>query len=239
MLQHVLLGDIAPVLLLLSLSRVILRPVTRRLMGFERALGPFASPVTGLVLWLSLMYLWHVPALYEAAIENPFVHLLEHASFFTAGVAVWWPLIQPVPMRRRLTGLWTVAYIGARQVRPGRAGALPHLVRRRVLYDFYEGAPRIWGLDAIEDQNAGGAIMMVEQSLAFVIALVVLFVAMLRDSEAEELAARAAGGRGGRRLLERRRAGASARRCPCRRGSRRSASRRRHLGAREDDRVSQ
>jgi len=186
MLQHILLGDIAPVLLLLSLSRVILRPVTRRLMGFERALGPFASPVTGLVLWLSLMYLWHVPALYEAAIENPFVHLLEHASFFTAGVAVWWPLVQPVPMRRRLTGLWTVAYIGAAKF--GLAALGLYLTwSGTVLYEFYEGAPRIWGLDAIEDQNAGGAIMMVEQSLAFVIALVVLFVAMLRDSEAEEL----------------------------------------------------
>ena len=75
MLQHVLLGDIAPVLLLLSLSRVILRPVTRRLMGVERALGPLASPWTGIALWLGLMYLWHVPALYDAAIENPLVHL--------------------------------------------------------------------------------------------------------------------------------------------------------------------
>ena len=47
MLQHVLLGDIAPVLLLLSLSRVILRPVTRRLMGVERALGPLPAPGPG------------------------------------------------------------------------------------------------------------------------------------------------------------------------------------------------
>ena len=62
MLQHVLLGDIAPLLLLLSLSRVIMRPATRRLMRFEQALGPLANPVTGLVLWLALMYLWHAPA---------------------------------------------------------------------------------------------------------------------------------------------------------------------------------
>ena len=186
MLQHVLLGDIAPVLLLLSLSRVLLRPVTRRLMGLERALGPFASPVTGIGLWLFMMYLWHVPALYEAAITNPFVHLLEHACFFTAGVAVWWPLIQPVPMRRRLSGLWTVAYIGSAKF--GLAALGLYLTwSGNVLYEYYEGLPRIWGLDPVEDQNAGGAIMMVEQSLTFVIALVVLFAGMLRQSETDEL----------------------------------------------------
>ena len=185
MLQHVLLGDVAPVLLLLSLSRVLLRPVTRRLMGVERALGPLASPVTGLVLWLALMYLWHVPALYEAAIEHPVVHLVEHASFFTAGVAVWWPLIQPLPMRRRLTGLWTVAYIGCAKF--GLAALGLYLTwSGNLLYDHYAGLPRIWGLDPIEDQNAGGAIMMVEQSLTFVIALVALFAGMLSQSEAED-----------------------------------------------------
>ncbi len=185
MLQHVLLGDIAPVLLLLSLSRVLLRPVTRRLTSVERALGPFASPVTGLVLWLALMYLWHVPALYEAAVEQPVVHLVEHASFFTAGVAVWWPLVQPLPMRRRLTGLWTVAYIACAKF--GLAALGLYLTwSNNLLYDYYAGLPRIWGLDPIEDQNVGGAIMMVEQSLTFVIALVALFAGMLTQSETED-----------------------------------------------------
>ena len=186
MTQHVLLGDIAPALLLLSLSRVILRPVTRRLMRVEQALGPFASPWTGIAIWLGLMYLWHIPAMYEAAIENPVVHLLEHVSFFTAGVAVWWPLIEPVPMRRPLRGLWTVAYIGTAKF--GLAALGLYLTwSGTVLYDYYESVPRIWGLSAVDDQNAGGAIMMVEQSLTFVIALVVLFSRMLTQSEADEV----------------------------------------------------
>ncbi|MGI8946092.1 MAG: cytochrome c oxidase assembly protein [Thermoleophilaceae bacterium] len=185
MLQHILLGDLAPLLLLLSLSRVLMRPATRRLMSLERALGPLASPVTGIVLWLFLMYLWHVPALYEAAITNPVVHVIEHGSFFTAGVAVWWPLIQPVPMRRRLTGPQTVVYIGCAKF--GLAALGLYLTwSGTLLYDYYSGVPRIWGLDAVSDQNAGGAIMMVEQSLTFVVALVVLFTAMLRQSEIDE-----------------------------------------------------
>jgi putative membrane protein len=185
MLQHVLLGDIAPLLLLLSLSRVIMRPATRRLQGLERALGPFASPLTGLALWLALMYLWHLPALYDAALESPALHLLEHACFFMAGVAIWWPLIQPVPMRRRLTGMQPLAYIGAAKF--GLAALGLYLTwSSSVLYDYYESVPRIWNLSAIEDQNIGGAIMMVEQSLTFVLVLAWLFVRMLTDSETEE-----------------------------------------------------
>ncbi len=185
MVQHVLLGDIAPALLLLSLSRVILRPVTRRLMRVERALGPLASPWTGIAIWLGIMYLWHVPAMYDAALRNPLVHVTEHAAFFTAGVLVWWPLIQPVPMRRRLTGLQTVAYIATAKF--GLAALGLYLTwSGTVLYDYYESVPRVWGLSAIGDQNTGGAIMMVEQSLTFVIALTVLFSRMLTQSEIDQ-----------------------------------------------------
>ncbi|MFN2617872.1 MAG: cytochrome c oxidase assembly protein [Thermoleophilaceae bacterium] len=185
MLQHVLLGDVAPLLLLLSLSRVILRPLTRRLRGVELALGPFAHPLTGLGIWLVVMYAWHVPALYDAALENPGVHLLEHALFFVAGVAVWWPLIQPVPMRRRLTGLWPLAYIGAAKF--GLAALGLYLTwSSSAIYGYYEHVPRIWGLSAVTDQNVGGAIMMVEQSLTFVLVLAATFVRMLSRSEAEE-----------------------------------------------------
>jgi cytochrome c oxidase assembly factor CtaG len=185
MVQHVLLGDLAPLLLLLGLSRVIMRPLTRRLMAVERALGPFAHPLTGLGLWLFLMYLWHVPALYDAALENAFVHLVEHASFFTAGVALWWPLIQPVPMRRSMRGLWPVAYVGAAKF--GLAALGLYLTwSSNVVYDYYESVPRIWDLSAVDDQNVGGAIMMVEQSLVFVIVLATLFVRMLARSEEEE-----------------------------------------------------
>ena len=186
MFQHVLLGDIAPLLLLLSLSRVILRPVTRRLMGVERALGPFASPITAIVIWLGTMYLWHLPALYDAAIQHPLVHALEHLSFFAAGIALWWPLVQPVPMRHGLTGLQPLAYIAGAK---GGLAALGLVLAwsSTAFYPFYEDAPRIWGLTAVEDQNVAGVIMMVEQSLTLVMVLVWVFVRMLTRSEEEQL----------------------------------------------------
>jgi putative membrane protein len=185
MLQHVLLGDIAPLLLLLALSRVIMRPATRRLTRVEQALGPLAHPVTGLALWLVLMYLWHVPALYDAAVKSAPLHALEHACFFLAGIALWWALIQPVPMRRRLTGMQPVAYIAA--AKGGLAALGLYLAGASTpFYPYYETTPRIWGLSPVEDQNVGGVIMMVEQSMTLVLVLVVLFVRMLSQSEEEE-----------------------------------------------------
>jgi putative membrane protein len=186
MVQHVLIGDVAPLLILLGLSRVIMRPATRRLTRLERRLGPLASPAAGIVAWLVLMYVWHVPALYDAALEHPVVHLLEHVSFFTAGVALWWPLIQPVPMRRRLTGLQPIAYIGT--AKAGLAALGIFLTwSTTAIYPYYETVPRIWGLNPVEDQNVAGVIMMVEQSLTLALVLVALFIRMLGQSETEQL----------------------------------------------------
>jgi cytochrome c oxidase assembly factor CtaG len=186
MVQHVLLGDIAPLLLLLSLSRVIMRPATRRLVRVERALGPLASPWTAIAIWLGIMYLWHIPALYDAAAEHPLLHLLEHISFFGAGVALWWPLIQPVPMRRGLAGMQPLAYIALAK---GGLAALGLFLAwsSTAHYPWYEDTPRIWGLNPVEDQNVAGVIMMVEQSLTLVLVMVWLFVRMLARSEQDEL----------------------------------------------------
>jgi cytochrome c oxidase assembly factor CtaG len=185
MVQHLLLGDLAPLLVLLSLSRVIMRPATRRLVRVERALGSLAHPAVALLVGLALIYLWHLPVLYQAALGSPLLHALEHATFFTAGLAIWWPLVQPVPMRRGLTGLENLAYVGA--AKAGLAALGLFLTWSSILaYPHYATVPRIWGLSAIEDQNVGGAIMMVEQSTVLVIAFAFLFVRMLARSEEEE-----------------------------------------------------
>ena len=186
MVQHILIGDIAPLLVLLSLSRVILRPVTRRLMSVERALGPLAHPATGIVVWLTMIYVWHIPVMYDAALNHSGLHALEHTCFFIGGVAVWWPLIQPVPMRHRLTGLGVFAYLIAAKISIGMLGIFLTW-SHGVAYTYYEHVPRIWGLSAIEDENLGGAIMMVEQSIVLVIAFAILFVRMLLQSEEDEL----------------------------------------------------
>jgi cytochrome c oxidase assembly factor CtaG len=185
MVQHLLLADLAPILLLLGLSRVMLRPAVRRLRPLEESLGPLAHPAAALVAYVGLMWLWHVPALYDLAVEHTWAHVLEHASFFTAGLAFWWFLIEPVPPRHRLTGPWALAYLSAAKVLMGALGVVLAFAPD-VSYDAYANAPETWGLSRLEDLNIGGVVMMVEQSLVLVVALTIFFLRMLERSEAEQ-----------------------------------------------------
>jgi cytochrome c oxidase assembly factor CtaG len=88
-------------------------------------------------------------------------------------------------MRRPLTGLSPIAYVGAAKF--GLAALGLYLTwSSTAIYTYYEHVPRIWGLSPVEDQNVGGALMMAEQSLTFVIVLVAVFVRMLARSEEEQ-----------------------------------------------------
>ena len=185
MVQHLLLADLAPILLLLGLSRAFLRPAVRRLRPLEERLGPLAHPAAALVLYVGLMWLWHVPAMYELALDHAWAHALEHASFYAAGIAFWWYLVEPVPPRDRLTGAWSLAYLATAKVLMGLLGVVLAFAPD-ALYSTYEDAPRTWGLTAVEDQNVGGLVMMVEQSLVLVVAFLVFFARMLERSEAEQ-----------------------------------------------------
>lgn len=184
MVQHVLLIDIAPVLLIAGLTKILLRPAARTVLDLERALGPIAHPAFAVVLYVGFMYLWHVPAMYDAALEHSAVHVLEHTCFLTAGVLYWWHLLSPV-RGRHLTGLSPVVYMASTKVLVGLVGIFLTFAPES-LYGFYQDAPRVWGLSAADDQALAGAIMAIEQSLVMGIALAYLFVRALAESEREE-----------------------------------------------------
>jgi cytochrome c oxidase assembly factor CtaG len=131
------------------------------------------------------MWLWHVPVMYDLALEHAWAHVLEHASFFTAGVAFWWYLIEPVPPRHRLRGPWSLAYLSAAKLLMGALGIVLAF-SPDVSYDAYASVPRTWGLSPLEDLNVGGVVMMVEQSIVLVIAFAIFFARMLERSEADQ-----------------------------------------------------
>jgi putative membrane protein len=185
MVQHLLLLDLAPILVMLGLTRVILRPLTRRLIRVEHAAGALAHPVFAIVLYVAVMALWHVPVMYDAALENPFVHVLEHMTFGLAGGLYWWHLLSPIRARKRLGGMGPVVYMLATKVLVGLLGIMLAFAPD-ALYDFYERQPGYWGLSPGTDQAVGGLIMALEQSIVMGIALVFLFVRALGESEREE-----------------------------------------------------
>jgi cytochrome c oxidase assembly factor CtaG len=123
--------------------------------------------------------------MYDLALEQPWAHVLEHASFFTAGIAFWWYLIEPVPPRHRLRGPWALAYLTAAKLLMGALG-LVLAFSPEVSYDAYAGAPRTWGLSPLEDLNVGGVVMMVEQSIVLVIAFAIFFARMIERSEQDQ-----------------------------------------------------
>jgi cytochrome c oxidase assembly factor CtaG len=184
MVQHLLIADLAPICLTLGLTRWILRPLTRRIHRLERAAGPFGHPAFGVVAYVGAMWLWHIPTMYDAALRNGSVHVLEHLSFGAAGLLYWWHLLSPIRSRLRLGGLGPIAYMASTKVLVGFLGILLAFAPN-LLYD-YDWAGTRWGLDAIDDQHVAGLVMALEQSVVMGVALAYLFFRMLSESEAEE-----------------------------------------------------
>jgi putative membrane protein len=184
MVQHMLLLDIAPILLILGLTKVLLRPVTRRLNTIERRAGYLAHPVFAVFLYVGFLWLWHIPAIYDQAQGNGAVHALEHLCFFSAGALYWWHVLSPIRSRMRLGGMGPIAYMTSAKLLVGILGIVLAFAPR-VIYPFYAHKPHYWGLTPLQDQSMAGLVMALEQSIVMGIALVVLFVQMLSESERE------------------------------------------------------
>ena len=185
MTQHLLLLDLAAILLIAGQTRVILRPVTRRVQSLERAAGPLAHPIFAVIAYAGTMAAWHVPALYDAAVAHPALHAFEHVTLLSAGGLYWWHLLSPIRGRHRLTGLGPIGYMVATKILVGLLGIVITFARDP-LYPYYAHRAGAWGLSATTDQSLAGALMALEQSLVMGVALAVLFIRMLSESEREE-----------------------------------------------------
>jgi cytochrome c oxidase assembly factor CtaG len=185
MVQHLLLADLAAIALIAGFTRTLLRPVTRRVHAIERRAGPLAHPAMGAVAYIGVMWAWHVPALYDAALESEAVHVLEHITFAGAGFLYWWHLLSPIRSRLQLKGIGPVIYMASTKVLVGFLGVLLGFAPR-LLYDGYGTTGSRWGMDPLDDQHVAGLIMGLEQSIIMGIALALLFTRMLSESEKED-----------------------------------------------------
>jgi cytochrome c oxidase assembly factor CtaG len=182
MVQHLLLLDVMPLLLLFGLNRVLMRPITRRVQWLEQRLGIIARPWFGLVAYTLGMWLWHVPALYDAAARSDTVHLLEHMTFTGVGFLYWWHLLRPIPSRERMTAMGPMVYMGVTKVTVGLLG-MALTFAPGAMYAFYETGENWWGLTPTTDQAMAGALMATEQVLIMGVAFGVLFIRGLQEAE--------------------------------------------------------
>jgi cytochrome c oxidase assembly factor CtaG len=178
MAEHLLLGDLAALLIVLGLTGPLLAPILRiRWLRWIRAL---AHPVPALVLWAANLAAWHVAALHEAALDSEAVHALQHALFVALGVNVWMPLFGPLPQPAWFGNLAKVGYIvGVRLLGAVLANVL--LWTGHPLYDAYTAS------DPLTDQTTAAAIMMVEGSLLTLVLFGWLFLRAAREGEERQL----------------------------------------------------
>ena len=170
MLQHLLLMTIAPPLLWMGAPLLpMLHGLPQRFV--QSVLGPFlrwpAVQEAGRALsqptfcWLAAaaaLVGWHIPAVFNMALQSEWLHVAEHVSFLAAGFLFWWPVIQPwpsVPIWPR----WSILLYLFAATLPCDILSAYLTFCERVVYPAYLNAPRLFGLSVLKDQERAGALM--------------------------------------------------------------------------------
>jgi cytochrome c oxidase assembly factor CtaG len=203
MLQHVLLTDIAPALLVLGLrSPVLPLGLSRRALvavapggRSGRVLARLTSPWLAIPLWALATWVWAIPSVFDYTAQHSAVHAFEHATLFYTGLAIWWLIIDPLPRARLRPNGERLALLGFTRV-ASACVCLPLTWLPATQYSLYASAPRAFGLSAIGDQQLAGASMCFVEFLVFGIAFAAVFISMLgRDESRITLGEHAAAGR--------------------------------------------
>ena len=166
-LQNVATAEWAPGLVVYAVAPALGRTVAR-----------FIHPLIALPLWLATYFVWHIPVIYDAALNRPHSLLhVEHLTYFVAGVLMWWPVVH---------GAYSdgvkAAYLFAAFVLASPLGLLLALLPRPV-YGFYKDAPQLWGLSDLSDQQIAGVSMAVEQAVVFFAVFAYFFMRFLRAEQ--------------------------------------------------------
>jgi putative membrane protein len=174
MVQHIILTYIAPPLWLLGLPVWL---VNRLAAGrsAQRILAALTQPVTAFLIFNGVMWAWHIPSAYDAALENQGLHIVEHLMFMAAAVIGWWPIVGKLPPTQQALSLpGRVAYLFGSVLSCTALAALITFSPGR-LYPFYGDAPLLWGLTPMLDQQIGGLAMWLPTDIIFVTCLAFVF----------------------------------------------------------------
>jgi putative membrane protein len=169
MLQHLLLGDVMPLLLVLGirgpmsvffLPSSVLRRVGR-LRSVQRVAATALIPTVSLVAFAVVVGAWHVPAAYDFALAHESVHVFEHLSFVVVGLLVWMQIIAPFRHQRVSAG--RRAFFAVAVLALGMVLSEVLLVIGPLYPHYRDVLDRPFGISAAEDQNRAALLMMAEQ----------------------------------------------------------------------------
>jgi putative copper resistance protein D len=190
MVQHLLLTLVAPILLLsagpLTLLLRVSSAETRRRWIFpvlhSRIVRALAHPVVAWLLFAGVMWASHFSPLFDAALEDEWIHRLEHALFLGSALLFWWPVVGPDPSPWRMAPAGKVLYVGL-QMPQNTFLALAIFLAPVALYTHYTTTGRAWGPTPLEDQQLAGGIMWLGGDLVFLAMVMLLVLAWMRADE--------------------------------------------------------
>lgn len=205
MAQHLLLADLGAPLILVGLRAPVIffylpRPAMvalARRRTLRRVMHTLTTPLGAIATYAIVLYAWHLAPLFEAALEHPLVHAVQHQSFFFISILVWMPALEPT--RRRLRGeLWKAGHItGARMV--GMFLGMAFIAMRSPAYDWYVGRTAEHGLTPLADQQIAGGLMLGTDVAILLFAVAFFFFRSGEDHDRAEAGAAARASLGGRR----------------------------------------
>lgn len=198
MIQHItIMMIIAPILLFSNpmpmfiwgtpnfLRKIISKPFSGNSL-LKRSITKITKPKYSLSLYIIILYFWHIPLFYNAALQNNGIHYLNHLLFFFASIIYWWPIIGPSPVKSSLSVVQKIIYILI-AITPSAALAAFITFSPTALYD-YTSTPLHWNIVShVEDQRWGGIIMWIPGNFLFFGFLIGLFFLWAKEEEIDAL----------------------------------------------------
>lgn len=183
MFQHMLFTLVAPPLLLAGIPAWLWQALFR-----QRGVMPVAkvlvNPLVAFGAFNFLIVVTHLPHVVDYALQEHWFHFVVHAALVTSAMMMWWPVMSSVPELPRLSYPLQMSYLFVQSLLPAVIGSFITFSRTAV-YDFYGEAPRIWGLDPVEDQQIGALVMKLVGSLILWAFIGVAFFRWYAREEAE------------------------------------------------------
>ena len=174
MVQHLLLMLIMPPFLIWGLPPWLIRKALQ-LRAVYLPARFLTHPVVAFLAYNGVFIFWHFPEMYNWAMMDHTIHIIQHLSFMVVAVMMWWPIMTPVQELQRIPpGPVLMAWIFLFGI-PGTIVSAMITLSNDVLYSWYAAAPRITSLSALEDQRLGGLIMWIPGMLVFWVAITAVF----------------------------------------------------------------
>jgi cytochrome c oxidase assembly factor CtaG len=179
MLQHALIGNLGPLLILLGVTGPVLAPALR--LPWVMRLRVLTNPLVAFPLWTIGLIVWYLPGVFDLAIENAPLHAAQHACFFVLGCLMWAPVVEPLPGPEWFGTGPKIIYLLSFWIVGLTFGNIMWF-SGTVFYERYLTTAPLWGVSALQDQANAGTIFMLEHGLPALIAISVLFFRLAQES---------------------------------------------------------